>query len=84
MPNDLNYEKEMLDFWKSHDINNKLKEKNKKNKPFYFLQGPPYTSGKIHLGHAWNNTMKDFIIRYKKMKSCTKAATERRDASWPR
>lgn len=40
-----------------------------KDKPkFYFLQGPPYTNGKIHLGHAWNHALKDLVIRYKRMK----------------
>jgi len=62
-----NYELNILDFWEKNNTYDKLKQKNKDNKPFYFLQGPPYTSGKIHLGQAWNNTMKDFIIRYKKM-----------------
>ncbi|MBN2880504.1 isoleucine--tRNA ligase [Candidatus Woesearchaeota archaeon] len=63
----IKYEEEMLNFWKENNINEKVEERNKDAKPFYFLQGPPYTSGKIHLGQAWNNTMKDFIIRFKKM-----------------
>jgi isoleucyl-tRNA synthetase len=62
-----NYEVQILKFWIDNNIFNKLKEHNAKGKPFYFLQGPPYTSGKIHLGQAWNNTIKDFIIKYKKM-----------------
>ncbi len=36
-------------------------------KPFYFLDGPPYTSGKVHLGTAWNKTLKDMVLRYKRM-----------------
>lgn len=61
-------EKEILEFWKDNKIYEKLKEKNKKGKKFYFLQGPPYTSGKLHIGHAWNNTLKDLVLRYKRMK----------------
>lgn len=61
------YELEILNFWEKNNIKDKLTQRNKDNKSFYFLQGPPYTSGKIHLGQAWNNTMKDFIIRFKKM-----------------
>jgi len=57
-----------LRFWEDNNIYEKVKEKNKKGKPFYFLQGPPYTSGKIHLGQAWNNTMKDVVLRYKRMR----------------
>ena len=37
------------------------------NKPFYFLDGPPYTSGQVHIGTAWNKTMKDLVVRYKQM-----------------
>ena len=61
-------EKEVLEFWKSKDIYKKTRDKNKDNKPFYFLQGPPYTSGKLHIAHAWNNSMKDMVLRYKNMK----------------
>jgi isoleucyl-tRNA synthetase len=61
-------EQEILEFWKKDKIYEKVKEKNKKGKKFYFLQGPPYTSGKIHIGHAWNNTLKDTVLRYKRMK----------------
>ncbi|MEM2970498.1 MAG: class I tRNA ligase family protein, partial [Candidatus Bathyarchaeia archaeon] len=55
---------EILEFWKKNKIYEKRKAKNKKGKKFYFLQGPPYTSGKLHIGHAWNNSMKDIILRY--------------------
>ncbi len=58
----------VLKFWKDRTIYEKLKQKNKKGKPFYFLQGPPYTSGRIHIGQAWNNTLKDMTLRFKHMK----------------
>ena len=60
-------EKEILDFWHNKKIVEKLRERNKKGKKFYFLQGPPYTSGAIHLGHAWNMALKDIVLRYKRM-----------------
>lgn len=60
-------EKTILKFWKNNKIRVKAVKKNKGKKPFYFLDGPPYTSGKIHLGTAWNKSMKDIVIRYKKM-----------------
>ncbi len=62
-------EKEILEFWKKNKIYQKNKEKNKGKKPFYFLQGPPYTSGRIHIGQAWNNSMKDAILRFKRMRN---------------
>jgi len=55
-------------FWEKNKINEKTREKNKKGKKFYYLDGPPYTSGRIHLGTAWNKSMKDITIRYQKMK----------------
>ena len=60
-------EEEILEFWKKNKIYEKVKKKNEKGKNFYFLQGPPYTSGRLHIGHAWNNGMKDMILRYKRM-----------------
>ena len=60
-------ENEMLEYWKNNKIVEKIREQNKDKKKYYFLQGPPYTSGKIHTGHAWNNSLKDIVIRYKRM-----------------
>jgi len=57
-------EEEMLEFWDKNQIYKKVKGKGKKGKKFYFLQGPPYTSGKLHIGHAWNNNMKDIALRF--------------------
>jgi isoleucyl-tRNA synthetase len=61
-------EKEILEFWKKNSIYQKNKDKNKGKKPFYFLQGPPYTSGRIHIGQAWNNSLKDAVLRFKRMR----------------
>ncbi|MBI4440061.1 isoleucine--tRNA ligase [Candidatus Woesearchaeota archaeon] len=60
-------EKEILQFWKDSDIYRIAKERNNGRKSFYFLDGPPYTSGVIHLGHAWNKSLKDMVLRYKRM-----------------
>ena len=35
--------------------------------PWVFVDGPPYTSGQMHLGTAWNKTLKDAVLRYKRM-----------------
>ena len=61
-------EEDMLKFWEDNDIYLKSKKNNAKGKKFYFLQGPPYTSGKLHIGHAWNNSMKDIAMRYFRLK----------------
>ena len=61
-------EEQILKEWKKDKTYEKIKAKNKKGKKFYFLQGPPYTSGRLHIGHAWNNNMKDIALRYRRMK----------------
>ncbi len=61
-------EKNIQDFWLKHQIYQKAKLKNKNGTIFYFLDGPPYTSGKVHLGTAWNKSLKDTFLRYKRMR----------------
>ncbi|MBI3026961.1 isoleucine--tRNA ligase [Candidatus Woesearchaeota archaeon] len=63
----VNQEQQILEFWKNHQIYEKAKAKNKGKKGFYFLDGPPYTSGKVHIGTAWNKALKDSVLRYKRM-----------------
>ncbi len=60
-------EKSMLDFWSKNNTYASAKQKNIKAERFYFLDGPPYTSGKLHIGHAWNYSMKDMFLRFKRM-----------------
>ena len=69
MYNHKEIEQEIIEFWKKNNIYQKNKEKNKGKKPFYFLQGPPYTSGRIHIGQAWNNSLKDAVLRFKRMRN---------------
>ena len=60
-------EPQILQYWKTKKIVDKLRVKNRRGPKFYFLDGPPYTSGKFHLGHAWNYALKDIALRYKRM-----------------
>jgi len=57
----------IIKFWQENKIVDKLRNKNKNGKKFNFLDGPPYTSGKFHLAHAWNYALKDLSLRYKRM-----------------
>ncbi len=36
--------------------------------PFILHDGPPYANGNIHIGHALNKVLKDFVVRYKAMR----------------
>ncbi len=54
--------------WKNNRIYEKTKERMKGRKRFYFLDGPPYASGSIHLGTAWNKILKDAVLRFLVMK----------------
>ncbi|MDR3157081.1 MAG: valine--tRNA ligase [Lactobacillales bacterium] len=40
----------------------------KKAKPYSVVIPPPNVTGKLHLGHAWDTTLQDIIIRQKRMK----------------
>ncbi|MCL2712694.1 MAG: isoleucine--tRNA ligase, partial [Methanomassiliicoccaceae archaeon] len=60
-------EKEIQAFWKSSNAYEKTKKMRENGERFYFLDGPPYTTGSIHLGTAMNKTIKDVLIRYWRM-----------------
>src|SRR3989339_1776096 len=53
--------------WEDLDLYNKVLKKNKDQKPFILHDGPPYANGDIHIGHALNKILKDFVLRYKTM-----------------
>ena len=40
---------------------------NKKAKPYSIVIPPPNVTGKLHLGHAWDTTLQDMLIRQKRM-----------------
>ena len=53
--------------WEELNIYEKVVKKNEGKEPFFLHDGPPYANGNIHLGHALNKILKDFIVRYKTM-----------------
>lgn len=60
-------EPEMQARWQELDIYKKVQERTK-DRPLYVLHdGPPYANGNLHMGHALNKILKDFIVRYKSM-----------------
>jgi len=60
-------EKIQREKWEEMDLYNKVREKNKGREPFVLHDGPPYANGEIHIGHAMNKILKDFVNRYKMM-----------------
>ena len=53
----------MLKNWEEQKLYSAMLEKNKDLPRFVLHDGPPFSNGDIHMGHALNKTMKDFIVR---------------------
>ncbi len=66
MHDQITLEQETLSFWKKHKTYQKVKENNDGGEKFYFCDGPPYATGQIHPGTAWNKCLKDSVCRYKR------------------
>ena len=56
-------EPEMLARWEKEDIYNELLKKNEGKPLFSLHDGPPFSNGGLHMGHALNKAIKDFITR---------------------
>ena len=56
-------EPEMLKRWKEQDVYNELLKKNEGKPLFSLHDGPPFSNGSLHMGHALNKSLKDFITR---------------------
>lgn len=61
-------EREIQEWWRSTDVYGKLKELRRGGPRWSFLDGPPYASGAIHLGTAWNKIIKDALLRFMTMR----------------
>ena len=60
-------EPKTLERWEEEKVYDKLIKKNEGKPLFVLHDGPPYANGDIHLGHALNKILKDFIVRYRNM-----------------
>ncbi len=56
-------EPEMLAQWNELDLYNEMLKKNEGKPRFSLHDGPPFSNGDIHMGHALNKALKDFIVR---------------------
>ena len=53
----------MLERWNKIDVYGQLLKKNEGKPAFILHDGPPFSNGDLHMGHALNKTLKDFIVR---------------------
>ncbi|MGG4265187.1 isoleucine--tRNA ligase [Peribacillus simplex] len=60
-------EPEIQEKWKEMNIYKKVQEQTEGRPLFILHDGPPYANGDIHMGHAMNKVLKDFIVRFKSM-----------------
>ena len=58
-------EKKIYDFWENKKLFSPLKTKN--NKKFSIVIPPPNVTGRLHMGHALNNSLQDVLIRFYRM-----------------
>ena len=60
-------EPETIKYWNVIDLYTKMVDVRADGEKFTFHDGPPFSNGNIHMGHALNKILKDFINKYKAM-----------------
>jgi isoleucyl-tRNA synthetase len=60
-------EPDWLARWKEMDLYGQIRQKRAGRPKFVLHDGPPYANGHIHIGHALNKILKDFIVRSRTM-----------------
>jgi isoleucyl-tRNA synthetase len=57
----------ILRFWEEMGLYERLREQRKDKARWVLHDGPPYANGHIHIGHALNKILKDFVVKSKSM-----------------
>ena len=57
----------ILSQWSKKNIYKSLRDRSKDKKKFVLHDGPPYANGHLHIGHALNKILKDFVVRSQQM-----------------
>ena len=60
-------EPEAIARWEAMDLYGQIRALRRGAPKFVFHDGPPYANARIHLGHALNKTLKDFVIKSRSM-----------------
>ena len=63
--NPKNFEEEIYKRWEGKEYFKPSEDKTKK--PYTIVIPPPNITGKLHMGHALDETLQDILIRYKRM-----------------
>ena len=61
------FDKQILERWEQEKLYALTYLHNKGKQQFILYDGPPYSNGNIHLGHAYNKILKDIIMRSERM-----------------
>lgn len=68
MPDFVQLEHGVLDFWKKNQCFEKLRAQNAGHERFKFLDGPATANNRLGIHHFWGRTLKDLTIRYNALK----------------
>ncbi|MFB6070344.1 MAG: isoleucine--tRNA ligase [Halanaeroarchaeum sp.] len=60
-------EERVFEYWDEVNAYERTRAHREDGEDFFFVDGPPYTSGAAHMGTTWNKTLKDAYIRYLRM-----------------
>lgn len=60
-------EPDILKNWQKLDLYKRIEQKNSGKPRFVLHDGPPYANGALHLGHAINKSLKDFVVKAKSL-----------------
>jgi isoleucyl-tRNA synthetase len=53
--------------WQAMNLYGQIRERRRGRPAFVLHDGPPYANGEIHIGHAMNKVLKDFIVKSRTM-----------------
>ncbi|ELY98125.1 isoleucine--tRNA ligase [Natrialba asiatica] len=60
-------EQRVFEYWDDVDAYKQTVEHRSDGESFFFVDGPPYTSGSAHMGTTWNKSLKDVYLRFFRM-----------------
>src|SRR5213078_4688146 len=60
-------EPETLARWKAMNLYGKIRARRAGAPKYVLHDGPPYANGRIHIGHALNKILKDFVVKSRTM-----------------